>query len=340
MSTVNNVTLSFRDGFATSVAVQQGESVLDAALAAGIPVLHQCRSGSCSSCMARLVDGRAGMRAGASSTLLRSEFEAGDRLLCLTEPETDCTFALNYESDAAAAGVIKAHAFVDSVEKVASNVVRVSLELAEGAWLDFRPGQFIQVRVPGTDITRSYSPSSTAADLPRIELLVRILEDGVMSKWLEERAKPDDVLEIEGPFGNFFLREKVPAPHIMVAGGTGLAPILSMIDTIRRKPGRKPPILLSFGCAAPDQLFCLDDIELRRHWLPSLATRISVDRGASGALLSGNPVDAIREADVNHADAVAYLCGPPRMIEAATQRLTSLGMRPDNIYAEQFAPSN
>ncbi|MBC8727532.1 MULTISPECIES: ring-hydroxylating dioxygenase ferredoxin reductase family protein [unclassified Paraburkholderia] len=340
MSSVKNVTLSFRDGKATSVAVQQGESVLDAALAAGIPVIHQCRSGSCSSCMAKLVEGRAGMRAGASSTLLRSEYEAGDRLLCLTEPETNCTFTLNYASDAADVQAVKAHAFVDSVEKVASNVVRLRLELAEGAWLDFKPGQFIQVRVPGTNVTRSYSPASTAADLPKLELLIRVLEDGVMSKWLEQEAKPDDVLEIEGPFGSFFLREKVPAPHIMVAGGTGLAPILSMIDALRRQPGRKPPILLSFGCATPEQLFCLDDLELRRQWLPNLKTRISVDHHASGELLAGNPVDAIGEADVTHESAVAYLCGPPRMIEAATTKLVNLGLRPENIYAEQFAPSN
>jgi benzoate/toluate 1,2-dioxygenase reductase subunit len=290
--------------------------------------------------MAKLVEGQAGMRAGASSTLMRSEFEAGERLLCLTQPETDCTFALNYESDAGTVKAVTAHAFVDSVEQVASNVVRLKLELAEGAWLDFNPGQFIQVRVPGTDVMRSYSPASTAAELPRIELLVRILEDGVMSTYLRERAQPDDVLEIEGPFGNFFLREKVSAPHIMVAGGTGLAPILAMIDSLRRAPGRKPPILLSFGCATPDQLFCLDDIELRKHWLPTLAARVSVDRNASGDLLIGNPVDAIREGDVTHRDAVAYLCGPPRMIEAATLRLTHLGLRPENIYAEQFAPSN
>lgn len=340
MSSVKHVTLSFRDGKATSVAVQQGESVLDAALAAGVPVIHQCRSGSCSNCMAKLVEGRAGMRAGASSTLLRSEYEAGDRLLCLTEPETDCTLALNYTSEAAGGDAVKAHAFVDSVEKVASNVVRLRLELAEGEWLDFKPGQFIQVRVPGTNATRSYSPASTAADLPKLELLIRVLEDGVMSKWLEQVAQPDDVLEIEGPFGSFFLREKVSAPHIMVAGGTGLAPMLSMIDTLRRQPGRKPPILLSFGCATPEQLFCLDDLELRRQWLPNLATRISVDREASGELLAGNPVDAIGEADVTHDSAVAYLCGPPRMIEAATTKLVKLGLRPENIYAEQFAASN
>lgn len=340
MTTVRNITLSFSDGVTASVAVQPGENVLDAALAADIALLHQCRSGSCSTCVAHLVEGSAGMQAGASSTLLRSEYEAGQRLLCLAVPQTDCTFRLNYEHDAASGTSTKAHAFVDSVEKVAPNVVRLTLELAEDAWLDFRPGQFIQVKVPGTDVTRSYSPASTANDLPKIELLIRLLEDGVMSTWLETTAQPDDVVEIEGPFGSFFLREKRAVPHIMIAGGTGLAPMLSMVDAIRRQSGRKPPILLSFGCATPKQLFCLDDLELRRQWLPNLSTRISVDQGATGDLLTGNPVAAITADDVNHPDAVAYLCGPPRMIEAATERLVQLGMKHDNIFAEQFLPSN
>jgi benzoate/toluate 1,2-dioxygenase reductase component len=338
MTIVRNVTLTFSDGVATPIQVRPGESVLDAAIAADIPLLHQCRSGSCSTCIARLVEGNASMRSGASSTLLRSEYEAGDRLLCLAEPETDCTFRLNYEHDAGTVSSTQAHAFVDSVEKVATDVVKLTLELAEGAWLDFRPGQFI--RVPGTDVTRSYSPASTAADLPKIELLIRLLDDGVMSNWLRNEAQPEDVLEIEGPFGSFFLREKRPAPHIMIAGGTGLAPILAMVDTIRRQPGRKPPILLSFGCATPEQLFCLGDLELRRQWLPSLTTRVSVDRGATGDLLCGNPVTAIAAADMSHPDAIAYLCGPPRMIEAATERLVQLGMKAENIFAEQFLPSN
>ncbi len=340
MSSVNNVTLRFRDGKMTSVAVQKGESVLDAALAAGIPILHQCRSGSCSSCMAKLVEGQAIMRAGASSTLMKSEYESGDRLLCLCEPTTDCTLALNYTSDVGESKATRMHAFVDSIEKIATNVVRLRLELAEGSWMTFKPGQFIQVRVPGTAVTRSYSPASTSAELPTIELLIRVLEDGVMSRWLEHEAKVDDVLEIEGPFGSFFLREKVSAPHIMVAGGTGLAPIMSMIDTLRRQSGRKPPVLLSFGCATPEQLFCLDDLALREQWLPGLSARISVDRGAQGALLAGNPVDALYADEFMVETAVAYLCGPPRMIESATLKLLSLGLRPENIYAEQFAPSN
>lgn len=340
MSNTKNVTLQFIDGVSKSIVVREGESVLNAALAAGVPLIHQCRSGSCSCCMASLVNGRANMRKGASSTLLRSEFEAGKRLLCLAEPEADCTFALNYESNASEQQATQFKAFIDDIEKVAHNVVRLKLELAEGFWADFRPGQFFQIKVPGLGTMRSYSPSSTAADMPKMEFLIRLLPDGVMSNYLRDAAKRDDVLELEGPFGNFFLRDKVSAPHIMIAGGTGLAPMMSMVDTLRKKSGRKPKVLLSFGCANPESLFCLDDIELRKHWLPTLTTRVSVDCGASGALLGGNPVDALRPEDAVDPETVAYLCGPPLMLEAAHARLLSLGVREENIFAEQFTPSN
>ncbi|MCY1181276.1 Benzoate 1,2-dioxygenase electron transfer component [compost metagenome] len=148
------------------------------------------------------------------------------------------------------------------------------------------------------------------------------------------------MLTLSGPYGAFFLREeKKRAPHIFVAGGTGLAPILSMIDTLRQGGGRKPPMLLSFGCATPEVLFCLDDIELRQQWLPSLEARICVDREPRDGLHHGSPVSALREGDVTSPDTVAYLCGPQPMIDAATARLIELGVDPANIFAEQFVAS-
>ena len=128
-------------------------------------------------------------------------------------------------------------------------------------------------------------------------------------------------------------------PHIFVAGGTGLAPILSMIDTIHAGSARKPPMLLSFGCAVPEALFGLDDIELREQWLPSLQTRICVDRNPTDGLHQGSPVSALREGDVTNPDTVAYLCGPQPMIDAATKRLIELGIKSDHIFAEHFVAS-
>jgi benzoate/toluate 1,2-dioxygenase reductase subunit len=340
MSIARNVTLEFSDGVRKSIVVNEGQSVLEAALSEDVPLIYQCGSGSCSSCIVTLKEGKAKMRTGSSSTLIRSEFDAGQRLLCLTEPESDCTFFLNYDVNASLGKPTKARAFIDTIENLAENVVRLTLELAEGDWLEFKPGQFVQVKVPGLGVMRSYSPASTSASLPKIILLIRLLSDGAMSNYLRNEAAPDSILELEGPFGSFFLREKVKAPHIMIAGGTGLAPIMSMIDSIRQSSGRKPPILLSFGCATPDTLFCQDDIALRSHWLPNLKTRISVDRQASGNLLQGNPVDALREGDVVDPDTVAYICGPQPMIDAAVHRLQLLGVRHANIFSEQFTPSN
>jgi len=336
----HQVTFNFADGVSRSLAVAEGSSILDAALAAEVPLLYQCRSGSCSSCVAQLAGGEANTRPGASSTLLASEYASGQRLLCVCQAQSDCSFDLAYGSEVGAGAAVQVNAFIDSVERIASNVVRLTLELADGDWLEFRPVQFMQIEVPGFGVLRSYSPASTSASLPKLEFLVRLLPGGAMSSFLEEQAQADQVLSLSGPYGAFFLREeKRRAPHIFVAGGTGLAPILSMIDSLRQASGRKPPMLLSFGCAVPEALFCLDEIELRKQWLPTLEARVCVDREASGDLHPGSPVSALREGDVS-ADSVAYLCGPQPMIDAATRRLIELGIDPANVFAEQFVPSN
>jgi benzoate/toluate 1,2-dioxygenase reductase component len=144
----HDVQFRFADGTEHSIAVPHGSSVLDAALAQDVPLLFQCRSGTCSSCIARLVEGEADMRAGQASVLLASEAASGMRLLCCTEARSMCSFRLDYDSKASGGGPRKASAFVDRVERIASDAVRLVLELAEGDWIDFRPGQFVQVKIP------------------------------------------------------------------------------------------------------------------------------------------------------------------------------------------------
>ncbi len=337
----HQITLNFSDGVTHTFGVAPHSNILDAAIAAEMPVLYQCRSGGCSSCICNLAEGEAVTQPGASSSLLGSEYESGQRLLCVSQAKSDCTFNLGYGSEVGAGAAHEVHAFIDSVERIASNVMRVTLELAEGEWMEFFPGQFMQIVVPGLGVLRSYSPSSTQVALPKMEFLIRLLPGGAMSGFLEEQAEVDQVLTLSGPYGAFFLREEHKrAPHIFVAGGTGLAPILSMIETLRQSSGRKPPMLLSFGCAVPEALFSLDHIELCQQWLPTLEARICVDRDATEGLHLGSPVSALREGDVTSPDTVAYLCGPQPMIDAATKRLLELGVRAENIFAEQFVASN
>lgn len=337
---MHHVTLNYADGISRSFEVAPGTPILDAAIAAGIPVLYQCKSGSCSSCTAKLAAGDAQTRIGASTSLLASEVAAGTRLLCVCEARSDCSFDLTYTSEASTVVAHEVHAFIDSIEQIASNVVRLTVELADGEWVEFRPGQFMQIEVPGLGVLRSYSPSSVGTDVPKMAFLVRILPDGAMSNFLSKEARPEQVLKLTGPYGSFFWHEeKKRAPHVFIAGGTGLAPILSMIDTLRQSGGRRSSMLLSFGCATPQALFCLEDIELRKQWLPALEARICVDHDPRDGMYHGNPVSVLREGDVTP-DTVAYLCGPQVMIDAATKRLIELGATPANIYSEQFVPSN
>lgn len=336
----SKVILTFSDGAEHELLVEPGNSVLGAGLDAGLPMLYQCRSGSCSTCLATLLDGEAETLPGAASSLFASERSAGQRLLCVTGANSACRFSLPYDSKVGEQRAVEGHVFINACEQIAADVMRLELELAEGTWFDFRPGQFVQIKVPGTDQTRSYSIATTPGELPKIELLIRLLPGGVMSEYLLHRAAPDDVLEVSGPYGAFFLKDGVKAPHLMIAGGTGLAPMMAMIDTIRARPGRKPPILLSFGCQSGEGLFHGDVIELRQHWLPSLTVQISVDRGpAPAGARVGNPVEVAGAEGPLDPATVAYLCGPPGMIRAARTHLLALGLSPDNIHAEQFVAS-
>ena len=127
----------------------------------------------------------------------------------------------------------------------------------------------------------------------------------------------------------------------MIAGGTGLAPLLSMLDTLRERAGPAPPVVLGFGCNAVEELFFLDELELRAFWMPSLAVRTAVmtapEAGFDGRV--GDAVSLIDLRDLERPGLMAYLCGPPGMIEAARARLVAGGLPSERIRAEQFRPS-
>ena len=335
-----NVTLRFEDGVEKHVTTAPGQTILDAAKQAGVRLMHQCLTGSCGSCVAKTVSGTVRMNTARGTSLLPSEHAEGLRLTCTSFADTDSVLALDYASTILDDPLPERHlSTIAAMEWVAPNVVKLSLRLPEIAEFTFRSGQFVRLRVPGTSAWRSYSMASTAADVPRVDLLLRVLDDGVMSNYLRQHCKVGDEMELEGPFGSFYWRSS-KAQHILVAGGTGLAPMLAMLDDIRELSGKKPKVLLSFGCATEDNLFCLDELEVRGAWLPTLKSRVSVSSPKPGyAGLVGNPVSVIGAADVVDPEAVAYLCGPPAMIEAARSHLESLGVKRENIYAEHFSAS-
>jgi benzoate/toluate 1,2-dioxygenase reductase subunit len=337
----HKVSLHFEDGAERAIEVEAEEFVLDAALRHGVPLVHQCRSGSCSTCVAQLMAGEVVMAADRPTSLLSAEAAEGKRLLCSAYARADSSVRLHYPA-ALIYGIQPRmlSSVVAAVDWPSPSVAKLSLDLSSQTDFSFRSGQYVRIKVPGANEWRSYSMASTPRELPRMDFLVRIIAGGLVSEYLRSRCRPGDEIVVQGPLGAFILHPS-RAPHVFVAGGTGLAPILAMLDEIRYRPGPRPPMLLSFGCASESQFFFRDEVELRQWWMPQLRVILSADQvdNTDSGLIRGTPVAALDNEHFNDPQTTAYLCGPPPMIEAARRRLLQMGLVADRIYAEQFVPS-
>jgi len=332
------VVLRFSDGETREVDVAAGETVLAAAKQAGIRLASQCEVGTCCTCAARLTSGTARMPCGLVSTLTRDELAAGQRLLCQTKAFSDAVFEVEYPSS-----LLEANPAVEFRGKIArltwraESVVQLDVKVPKSLRFRFSAGQYCRIRVPGTNQWRSYSMASGEHDHGKVSFLVRVLPAGAMSDFLRSDPLPGTSLDMQGPQGGFVL-EPSERPHLLVAGGTGLAPMLSMLDRIRLvRP--TPPVRLVFGCVGESDLFLTDELEARQSFMPTLSVRVSLEESSDlPGVAQGNPVSVIGPEDVRPGT-VAYLCGPPGMIAAAERKLGSFGLAPGDIRAEQFLAS-
>lgn len=333
------VTFRFDDGIEQIVEVDKKYPLLHQALEQGVSLVHQCRSGSCGTCEVQLLDGDVVMSAKSSVALTPNEISLGSRLICSSYAQSDALVALPYSSDLIYGPAAKLwHATVVDVVNMSTSVALLRLSIEEKGFR-FRSGQYSRLHIPKTDEWRSYSMATTESDLPLVDFLVRLLPDGTMSDYLRQGWNKGDSIELEGPMGSFYLRDG-GSNLIMLAGGTGLAPILSILDQTRSTRRPAPKILLCFGSASEDELFYLDELELREFWMPSLQVRISCDRPSpSWEGIVGNPLSTLSDVDLSDPDTVVYVCGPPPMIEAAHQQL-SIRKPGIQIYNEQFRPSS
>lgn len=333
------VELRFSDGEVAEIEVGLNETILEGAEREGIVIRNQCRSGSCSTCIGTVVAGEIEHDPTVSASLLPVEFESGCRLSCIAHPNTPSVITYAYPSVDERDQPIRFQMLVDAIEKIALDVVRIKARGPKKLDFTFSPGQYLKFRVPGTNHWRRFSMSSAPADLNKMEFLVRLLPDGEMSNYLRYRAAPGEFIEVEGPGGEFQLHWS-DKKHLLIGGGTGVAPLLSMLRHMIVSGRKRPTVLLSAGFNSPDQLF-YDHIGNTSKWFSDMETRISLLSGASNLCKTcvGNPVEAIRAEDVNGGDVVAYLCGPPPMVFAAREHLASMGVPLQSIYYENFTPA-
>jgi NAD(P)H-flavin reductase/ferredoxin len=335
------IELIFADGERFTIDAKPDETVLAAARRHGIALAADCESGECQTCRAQLRDGAVGYPDGLALSLRDDERAAGAALCCVAAPRSDLVVELPY-GRAALLPVKSAYLAVGAVEPLCDSVVALRGRLMRNAKLAFYAGQYVNLTVPGTAHQRAYSMASPPEDDQALEFLVRLIDGGAMSEFLRAALQsgpaPGTVIALKGPHGVFYRRESL-APLLLIAGGTGLAPMLSMLRQLAQRGASRRHIILCFGVTAPGDLFGLDVLAELADRLPGLERRIVVlhpDAGWTGA--RGLVTDLLEPADVAAAPD-AYLCGPPPMIDAARAKLTALGQPATRIFAEVFLPS-
>lgn len=331
----HQVTLRFEDGATHFIQCLTGESVADAALRAKIAIPLDCRDGVCGTCKATCESGQFVLGDYVPDALSDDEANAGHVLTCQMRPSSDCVVQIAATSDAAGISSTAFTGRITACKALSPTAITFSAELENRSALRFLPGQYVNVQVPGSTQTRSYSFSS-GPSANEVSFLIRNVPQGLMSSYLREQAKPGDAITFRGPMGSFYLRP-IERPLLFLAGGTGLAPFLSMLDKIAEEGEVTQPVHLIFGVTHDEDRVELARLEGYARRLPNFSYLCTVASPESTSPHKGYVTQHITASQLNGGDVDIYLCGPPPMVEAVRDWLTAEGVKPRNFYYEKFA---
>jgi benzoate/toluate 1,2-dioxygenase reductase component len=330
---VYQVALSFEDGVTRFVSCGPQETVAEASYRSRINIPLDCRDGACGTCKSRCVSGIYDGGDYIEDALTDDEAADGFALPCQMMPRSDLVLEIPATSQFAKTGAARHAGSITELRRLSASTVAFTVELDDHDQLAFLPGQYVNVAVPGTRVTRSYS-FSTGPTEKTVSFLVRITEGGVMSGYLRDRAEVGDRVEFTGPLGSFFLRDLI-RPALLLAGGTGLAPLLSMLERLAdAEPAH--PVHLIYGVSSDTDLVELDRLRGYAAAIPRFSFDYCVADEASTAPNKGY-VTGLLTPECLHGGAVdVYLCGPPPMVEAVRDHLRDSGVNPANFYTEKF----
>jgi benzoate/toluate 1,2-dioxygenase reductase subunit len=212
--------------------------------------------------------------------------------------------------------------------------IRLSITPSAADLPMFLPGQYVNLSAMHEPVCRSYSFAS-APGSEIATFLIRNVAGGRMSSYLATGARKGDQLRLDGPFGSFYLRSS-PRPLLLLAGGTGIGPILSMLEHLANERHSGPPVHLVYGARNEEDLVELERIETLKAAIPGFSYRTVCSGSGSRHPLTGRVTDHLDARAVNGGDADVYLCGPPDMVESARCHVIGLGVPPERVYFEKF----
>lgn len=316
----------------------EDESVLEAALAAGLLLPYGCRDGACGACKARIVRGEIEQGEVADSALSDAERAAGYALLCKARARSDLVIKVRGVGRADDIRPVKMPCRIQEMRRLADDVMVVTAKLPASHNFRFHAGQYIDVLLPDGR-RRSFSIANGPHDNDHLELHIRRVPDGCFTGQVFNEMKARDILRIEGPLGSFFLREERDRPIILLAGGTGFAPIKSIVERVIAS-GNPRQLMLYWGARTREGLYmhelgCSWEKTLRGfRYIPVLSDATASDTwtGRRGLVHQALMADV---PDLSGHD--VYACGAPAMIEAAQRELSACcKLAPDAFFADAF----
>ena len=325
--------------------VEEGETVLNAAFRQGIAVMHGCKEGQCSSCKSLLLEGDVDLLKYSTFALADYERESGHILLCRTHAFSDLVVELlNYDEDllSRSIAVRSFDATVTRIERLTHDIRLLEIELDDE--LRFWAGQYCDLTLPGGEITRSFSMANPPSEGRRLSFIIKKYPDGAFSSALDGSLTEGTKIIARGPFGTCFRREGRPGPMILIGGGSGMSPLLSILRD-HAASGEQRPVRFFYGARTQDDLFLLDEFARLESELPDFRfipalSHADDDAGWEGERGFVHDVVArhLRDEDFD-GDIDAYTCGPPPMIDAVLPILQMAGVEPEHIYFDKFTPA-
>ena len=336
------------DGVEYVVPCEGDNLLLDAAQAVGHGLQSLCRRGECGVCRAKLVSGHVTLDTHSTDALSVADEAAGSILLCRSHADTDIVVDLPYDSSRVLSGaVLVRQVTIAELDHWAGGIVRMLVRAVDdpdlGTAIQFDSGQFAELMPPDGAHSRAYSFASVANWDGTAEFYVKLRPGGYFSEYLRTQAKVGDRLTMRGPQGTFGLRENGSRPRWMVCGGTGLAPIMSMLRRMAEWGDTQDAVLI-LGVNRPAEVYATQEMADLSASMPALRTFVAVvqpDSAWTGPV--GNAVDVMNAQLDALADGAEkpdiYLCGPPPFLDAAHVGAESRGVPADQIYEERIVLS-
>ena len=330
-----NIALQFEDGVTRIVPCEADELVADAAYRAKINIPLDCRDGACGTCKCHCESGEYEMGVYIEDALAEDEAAKGYVLTCQMKPKSDCVVRVPASSAACKTEVGTHGARVSQIARDSTTTVTFSLTAERP--IAFLPGQYVNLQVPGSKETRSYSFSS-APNSTELGFLIRDVPNGLMSTYMRSKANTGDFMTFAGPYGSFYLRPQI-RPILMLAGGTGLAPFLSMLLWLKDNPTDQP-ITLAYGVNTTEDLVELGTLAELKTVMPNLDYFTVVVDKECGHPRLGYVTDHLGAEHLNDGEVDVYVCGPPPMVEGVRKWIAGCGVTPKNFLFEKFSSSS